>query len=179
MGELVCQAPPMSSWVQDVSGPLNAEQKAIADGIDAILERLNLPLLDVAASSAVADAKGFHVSLVHRNRPELTIDVSAFGNGEVFVLYGQEEESFRSRDVDMGRVWPFPGADHVQATLALVEYLLTGRVELRVWKRPLAVKTRSYWINEQGHHELFSRSSTWGPTLGWSREPEVYRFDFT
>ena len=176
---LLCQAVLVTSWIQDGVGSLNPEQQAVAEGLDAMLERLDLPHLDVAASSAVVDANGFHVTLVHRNRPEVTIDVEASGHGEVFVFYGQEEETFRSGDAHMGRVWPFPSADHVQATLALVEYLLTGRIELHVWKRPLAIKTRSYWINEHGQPELFSRASTVGPFLGWSRQPEIYRFDFT
>ena len=169
----------MTSWIQDVVGSLNPEQQAVAEGLDSILERLDLPHLDVAASSAVADTNGFHITLVHLNRPEFTIDVEASGHGEIFIFYGPEEESFRSKDADLGRVWPFPSADHVQATLALVEFLLTGRIELQVWKRPLAIKTRSYWINEHGQPELFLRGSTVGPFLGWSRQPEIYRFDFT
>jgi hypothetical protein len=169
----------MTSWIQNVVGSLNPEQQAVAEGLDAILKRLDLPHLDVAASSAVADANGFHVALVHRTRSEFTIDVEASGDGEILIFYGQEEISFRSEDAHMGRVWPFPSADHVQATLALVEHLLTGRIELQVWKRPLAIKTRSYWINEHGQPELFSRASTVGPFLGWSRQPEIYRFDFT
>jgi hypothetical protein len=169
----------MTSWIQNGVGSLNPEQQAVAEGLAAILERLDLPHLDVAASSAVADPNGLHVSFAHRNRPEFKIDVEASGHGETFVFYGQEEEWFRSQDADMGRVWPFPSPDHVQATLALVEYLLTGRIELQVWKRPLAIKTRSYWINEHGQPELFSRASTIGPVFGWSRQPEIYRFDFT
>lgn len=169
----------MASWIQDSVGSLNPEQQAIAEGLDAILERLDLPHLDVGASSAVADAGGLRVGLVHRSRPEFTIAVEAWGRGEVFVFYGQEEESFRSKDSQMGRVWPFPSADHVQTTLAFVEYLLTGRIELHVWKRPLARNTRSYWINEQGRLELFSRATTVGPILGWSRQPQIYRFNFT
>jgi hypothetical protein len=169
----------MTSWIQNVEGSLNREQQAVAEGLDAILERLDLPHLDVAASSAVVDANGFRVSLVHRNRPEFTIDVEASGHGEMFVFYGPEEESFRSEDADMGRVWPFPSADHVRATLALVEFLLSGRIELQLWKRPLAIKTRSYWINEHGQPELFGRASTVGPFFGWSRQPEIYRFNFT
>lgn len=169
----------MTSWIQNSVGSLNTEQQAVAESLDAILEPLDLPHLDVAASSAVVDANGFRVTLVHRTRPEFTIDVESSGDGEIFVFYGQEEVSFRSEDVDMGRVWPFPSADHVGAALALVELLLTGRVELQVWKRPLAVKTRSYWINDQGRPELFLRGGTVGPFLGWSRQPEIYRFDFT
>ena len=169
----------VTSWIPTGVESLNPEQRALADGLDAILERLDLPSLDVPASSAAADANGFYVSLVHRSRPELTIDVVASGRGEVFISYGPEEESFRSEDTHRGRVFPFPSADHVQATLALVEYLLTGRIELHVWKRPLAIKTRSYWLNEHGEPELFSRAGTVGPFLGWSRHPGVYRFDFT
>jgi hypothetical protein len=113
----------MTSWIQNVTGSLNPEQRVVAEGLDEILERLDLPHLDVAASSAVADANGFRVSLVHRNRPQFTIDVDAIGDGEIFIFYGQEEVSFRSKDADMGRVWPFPSEDHVQATLGLVEFL--------------------------------------------------------
>ena len=121
-----------TSWIQDGVGSLNPEQQAAAEGLDAILERLDLPHLDVAASSAVADANGLRVS-VHRNRPRRDVH-----------LCGPEEESFRPADAHMGRVWPFPSADYVQATLALVDSLLTERIELHVWKRPLAIKSRSY-----------------------------------
>lgn len=177
-GELPCQAVLMASWIQNGVRSLNLEQQAVAEGLDAILERLDLPNLDVAASSVVGDANRVHVSLVHRNRPELNIAVEASGNGEIFIFYGPEEEFFRSKDAELGRVWPFPSADHVGAALVLVEYLLTGRIELQVWKRPFAIKTRSYWINEHGQPELLSRASTLGPFLGWSRQPEIYRFDF-
>ena len=176
--ETLWQTESMTSWIRDVAGPLNPEQQAVSEGLAAMLERLDPPQLDVTASLAVASANGFHVTLVHRNRPEFTIDLDASGHGEIFVFYGQVEEHFRSQDADEGRVWAFPSADHVQATLSLVEYLLTGRVELRVWKRPLAVKTQSYWINDDSQLELFLRSGTMGPFFGWSRQPEIYRFDF-
>ena len=176
--ETLWQAECMTSWIRDVAGPLNPEQQAISEGLAAILERLDPPQLDVTASSAVASANGFHVTLVHRNRPEIRVDVGVSGHGEIFVFYGREEEHFRSQDADEGREWAFPSANHVQATLSLVEYLLTGRVELWVWKRPFAVKKRSYWINDDGQLELWLRSATIGPFFGWSRQPEIYRFDF-
>ena len=169
----------MTSWILKVEGALNPEQRAVAEGLAAILERLNPPHLDVAGSSVVADTNGFHVTLLHSNRPELRGDVDASGGGEIIVSYGVEHEHFRSEDAEAGRVWPFPSEDHIQATLTLVECLLTGRIELQVWKRPLGVKTRSYWINEDGQAELFLRGGTAGPYFGWSRTPEIYRFDYT
>jgi len=185
VGRLLCvirwlwQAVHMTSWLLEVEGPLNPEQRAVAGGLAAILERLNPPHLDVAGSSVVADTNGFHVTLLHSNRPELRVDVDASGGGEIVVSYGAEHEHFRSEDAETGRVWPFPSEDHIQATLTLVECLLTGRIELQVWKRPLGVKTRSYWINEDGQAELFLRGGTVGPYFGWSRTPEIYRFDYT
>ena len=170
----------MTGWIRDFAGPLNPEQQAVADGLTAIVERFALPQLDVAASSSVADAGGFHATFVHRKNPELRVDVYAGGpGGEIVVGYGNEHENFRSQDAVEGLVFPFPSGDHIQATLSLVESLLTGRVELHVWKRPLAIRTRSYWINEDGKPELFLRGGTVGPFFGWSREPEIYRFDFT
>lgn len=167
----------MVEWLESVTG-LNEEQQAVADGLAAVLKRLNPSQLDVTRCSAVLHGNGFHIVLAHRNG-EYRIDIDADGNGESVVSYGLEHEHFRWEDADVGRVWPFPSDDHVQATLALVEYLLTGRVELHVWKRPFAIKTRSYWINDQGEAELFLRGGTVGPFFGWSRTPEVNRFDFT
>lgn len=169
----------MTSWLLKGIASLAPDQRAVAEGVAAILERLDLPYLDVAGCSAVADANGLHVTLQHRRRPGLRIDVIAGDGGEIVVSYGLEHEHFRYEDAQVGRVWPFPSEDHVGATLALVEYLLTGRIELHVWKRPLAITTRSYWINDAGQRELFLRGGTVGPFFGWSRTPEVYRFDFT
>jgi len=168
----------MTAWIHEVTGSLNAEQRAVADGLVAEVERLDPAQLDAGASSAVADENGFHITLAHRHRPEFNIVVDAGGHGEVVVSYGHEHETFRSEDAEVGRVWPFPSEDHVQATLALVGSLLTGRVELHVWKRLLGVKTRSYWINEDGQPELFLRGFNGGPFFGWSRTPQTYRFDF-
>ncbi len=169
----------VTEWIRDVAGPLNDEQQRILDGLAAILRRLDLPQLDTGASSTVVDASGLHVKLVHRSRPDLSFEVNAPGNGEVFVFYGQVEEHFRSQDRVDGRVWPFPSEDHVQATLSMIEGLLSGRIELQVWKRPLATKSRTFWINQNEERELTLRSGTVGLFLGWSRQPEVYRFDFT
>jgi hypothetical protein len=159
---------------------LNRELRTIAEGLSAIVERLQLPLLDLASSSVVGDDDdGLHATLTHARRPELGVEVIADGHGEIVVSFGYEHEHFRSDDAMAGRVWPFQGADHVQATLTFVEGLLTGRVELQVWKRPFSVKVRSFWTGEDGRAELFLRSSTVLPVLGWSRTPETYRFDFT
>ena len=168
----------MTSWLLSTLPELNPEQQALVEGIAAILERLDPPLLDAAGSSAIADANGLHVILMHADRPDMRVDVDADGHGEIVVSYGYEHEHFRSEDLAVGRVWPFPSADHVQATLTLVECLLTGRVELEVWKRPLGVKTRSYWLNDDGEAELFLRGGTVGPYFGWSKTPKTYRFDF-
>jgi len=169
----------VASWTLGVPGELNPEQRAIAEGLAAILERLNPPHLDVTGTSVVTDTNGFHVTLQHNTRPELEVVVAASGDGEIVVSYGVEHEHFRSEDAGVGRVWPFPSNDHVEATLTLVECLLTGRVELHVWKRPLGIRTHSYWINEEGQPELFLRGGTFGPYLGWSRTPAIHRFDFT
>ncbi len=168
----------MTSWILKIAASLNPEQRAVAEGLDALVERLDPPHLDLAESSAVADANGLHVTLIHTIRPEFRIDVDTDGRGEIVVSYGYEHEHFRSEDSAVGRVWPFPSADHIEATLALVEYLLTGRIELQVWKRPFGVRTHSFWINDDGRAELFLRGGTVGPYFGWSRTPQIYRFDF-
>lgn len=169
----------MTSWIPGNVESLNPEQQAIAEDLAAIIDRLDLPHLDVAASSVAGSADGLHVTLIHTNRPDLRVDVDADVHGEVIVSYGVEHEHFRSEDATDGRVWPFPSTDHIEATLTLVECLLTGRVELHIWKRPFGVKTRSFWINDNGQPELFLRSGTVGPFIGWSRAPEIHRFDFT
>ncbi|MDJ0924633.1 MAG: hypothetical protein QNJ77_08730 [Acidimicrobiia bacterium] len=168
----------MTSWILAVVPLLNPEQRELAEGLATLIGSLDPPLLDVEESSAVADGNGFHVALVHANRPEMRVDIDADGHGEIVVSYGYEHEHFRSEDASVGRVWPFPSADHIQGVLTLVDYLMTDRIELHVWKRPLGVRTRSYWINDDGEAELFLRGGTVGPFLGWSRTPEIYRFDF-
>jgi hypothetical protein len=151
---------------------MNPEQRTLAEGLAAILERVKPRHLDAGESSAVVNGASLHVTLIHDSCPELRIDVDAGGDGEVAVSYGLEHEHFSSQDAHDGRVWPFPSEDHMQATLAMVEYLLTGRIELWVWKRPLGIRTRSSWINDEGRPELFLRGGTAGPYLGWSRSPK-------
>jgi hypothetical protein len=169
----------MTGWVMAAAESMNPEQRTLAEGLAAIIERVKPPHLDVEKSSAGVTGTSFHVTLIHDSCPELRIDVDAGGDGEVAVSYGHEHEHFSSGDAQDGRVWPFPSEDHIRATLALVEYLLTGRIELWVWKRPLGIRTRSYWINDQGYPELFLRGGTAGPYFGWSRSPKVYRFDYS
>lgn len=120
---------------------------------------------------------GLEICLVHRQDAEQTIEIYATA-GEIVVSYGPEHEHFRPSDPADGRVWPFPSGDEVEGAATLVEGLLTGRIELEVWKRPLAVKTRSYWRDDTGQRRLFLRGSTVGSYFGWSREPEEIRFDF-
>lgn len=158
---------------------LNPELQAIAEGLSAIVERLSLPQLDLAKSSVDGDADGLDATLTHAQCPELGIAVIADGHGEIVVSYGKEHEHFRSDDATSGKVWPFPSGDHIHASLTFIEGLLTGRVELQVWTRPLVVKTHSFWTGKDGRAELFLRSSTLLPVLWWSRTPEIYRFDFT
>jgi hypothetical protein len=90
----------MASWILEVQGALNPEQRAVAEGLAAILERLNPPHLDVAGSSVVADTGGFHVTLLHNNRTELRVDMDASGGGEIIVSYGEEHQHFRSEDAE-------------------------------------------------------------------------------
>jgi hypothetical protein len=178
VGEL-WQAVDMTSWILAAAESLNSEQRTLAEGLAAMIERVKPPHLDVAESSVVTGANRFHVTLMHDSCLELRIDVDAAGDDEVAVSYGLEHEHFSSRDAEDGRVWPFPSEDHIETTLTLVEFLLTGRIELWVWKRPLGIRTRSYWIDDEGHPELFLRGGTAGPYFGWSRSPKIYRFDYT
>jgi len=169
----------MTSWITAELDQLNQEQRGLAERLDAVVTHVDLPLLDVAASSARLDSRSFHVRFAHRTTPQLAIDIDAPGDGEFIVSYWEEHESFRKGDAADGRVWPFASDDPLQATLSLVEALLTGRIELHVWRRPLAIRTRSFWINDEGESELFLRGGTVGPYFGWTRTPDVYRFDYT
>ncbi len=172
------QAMPVTLLPNNV-GLLNSELRAFAEGLSALVERLQFPHLDIERSSVVGDADGLHFTLVHARRPELGVEAIADGHGEIIVSYGHEHEHFRSNDATSGMVRPFQSGDHVQTTLTFVEGLLTGRVELQLWKRPFGIKLRSFWTGEDGKAELFLRSSTVLPVFGWSRTPEIYRFDFT
>lgn len=157
---------------------MNTEQRTVAVGLSEVLERLEPRSLDLARSTAAADDTVLRVVLAHRTRPELTIELHA-SRGEIVVSYGHEHEHFRSDDAASGRVWPFSSGDHVDTALAFVDGLLAGRIELHVWKRPLAVRTTSFWIDDEGDARPFLRGATMVPMVGWSRTPEVYRFDFT
>ena len=174
------QAVPVTSWIRNVTEPLNSDQQLLLDGLAAVVEQQELAQLDAAASSTVALSGGLHLTFVHRTDTELNIDVDHSAPGdEIIVSYGPEHLNFRSDDARAGLVFPFPSNSHLEATLALVQSLLTGRVELHLWKRPFSIKTRSYWVDDDGQPVLFARTGTLGPFFGWSRGPKVYRFDFT
>jgi hypothetical protein len=169
----------MLSWLDPVSSETpNREQRALQDGVAEILERLRPSRLDPERSSATLKSGSLGLDFAHRTQPELGILVTADGAGEIVVSYGEEHEHFTADDAAHGRVWPFPCADHLEAALSLIEGLMSGRVELQVWRRPLAVRTRSYWCDDRGRPQLFLRASSLGPYVGWRREPEIRVFDY-
>jgi hypothetical protein len=166
----------MAGWLPELRGRLDPNETALVDGLTDLLNGLRLPALDVDASEAVKDENGLHIALAHQVRGRI-VNVEAVG--EIVVSYGVEHGHFAADDAEIGRVWPFRADDHIAQALSFLRYLLTGRIELHVWRRPAAVKTRSYWIAEDGSRELFLKGGTVGPFFGWSKVPEIIRFDFT
>jgi len=146
---------------------------ALTDGLD----RLQPPALDRDASSIRVDAEMVTITLVHATDAARNVSVVVFGD-EAVVSYGEEHEHFRSDHEDVpGQIGPFRTPGMAPKLVAFLEALMTGRIELHVWKRPLWVRTRSYWVNEGGKRELFLRGGTAWPTLGWSG-PTVRTFGF-
>jgi len=168
---------PAGHWLRDgLNVSEDPDLETFIDGLGALLDELQLPALDLGASTVETSRSGVHVGLSHRHDGR-TVDIAVVG--EIVVSYGPEHEHFASDDADLGRVWPFEEDTHVAQAISFIRYLLTGRIEVDVWRRPLALKTRSYWIGEDGQRELFLRGGTIGPFFGWSRTPETHTFDFT
>ncbi len=164
-----------SAWLRPLIDELDGPSRDFCSYLADLLDELELPALDTARCRARAMDGGHEITLAHRNGDTVEIAVM----DEIVVSYGVEHEHFARDDTDLGRVWPFHEDGHIAQALEFVGYLMTGRIELHVWRRPLAIKTRSFWIADDGRPELFLRGSTIGPFFGWSSEPEIYRFDFT
>ena len=167
---------PITARLRATLDSSNADASIFVAGLADLLDELQLPMLDDHASEVEQTEVGVHLMLSHRERGQI-VSIVAFD--DVVVSYGPEHEHFEWENAEVARVWPFHEDDHVAQALAFIRYLVTGRIELDVWYRPLAVKTRSYWIDDEGNRQLFLRGGTVGPFFGWSKEPEVQRFDFT
>lgn len=167
---------PLTARLRSVQRSLDPDESGFVLGLADLLDELALRMLDDAASEVTRGEVGAEIVLAHRERGRI-VWIESFG--DVVVSYGAEHEHFEWEDAEVGRIWPFHEDDHVAQALSFVRYLVTGRIELDVWYRPLAVKTRSYWIDEDGDRQLFLRGGTLGAFFGWSKEPEVQRFDFT
>jgi len=153
------------------------ETSRFLDALPDLLDRLQPQALDHDASSVCAEAEMVTISLVHATDTARSLSVVLFGD-EAVVSYGEEHEHFRSNHEDGPRqVGPFLTRGMVPKLLSFLEALMADRIELHVWKRPLWIRTRSYWVNEAGERELFLRGGTVLPTLGWSG-PTVRRFGY-
>ena len=75
-------------------------------------------------------------------------------------------------------MWPFDQGDFTATSLFFIEQLLVGRIRVEVLRRPFQIKTRTYWLNEDGQPELFLRSGTFLPVMGWSRTPRIEQINF-
>ena len=167
---------PITARLRATLDALDPDESIFVSGLADLLDELQLPMLDDDASEVEQTEVGVDVVLAHRERGEI---VSIGWYGDVVVSYGPEHDHFEWEDAEMGRVWPFQEDDHVAQALAFIRYLVTGRIELDVRYRPFAVNTRSYWIDDEGNRQLIVRGGTIGPFFGWTREPDVQRFDFT
>ena len=164
-----------SGWLRGLE-PSDPEEARFLGVLADVLDELSLPALDTARSRVTRTGYGVRIQLAHRKRGTI-VDIE--GPGEIVVSYGVEHDHFAADDAELGRVWPFPEADHISQAVSFIRYLVTGRIVLHVWRRPFAVKTRSYWIADDGSAELILRGGTIGPFFGWSRRPEIHHFDFT
>ncbi len=153
------------------------EASRLLDALPDLLDRLQPQALDRDASSVCVEAEVVTISLVHATDAARSLSMVLFGD-EAVVNYREEHEHFRSNHEDgPGQVGPFLAPGMVPKLLSFLEALMTDRIELHVWKRPLWVRTRSYWVNEAGERELFLRGGTVSLTLGWNG-PTVRRFGY-
>lgn len=158
-------------------GSLSDQQRSFLEALEDVLDRVQPSTINRTESEIKPYHRGVHIAIAHRSGPDysLLLDVA---DDEVTVSFGSEHEHFSRNDAEMGRVWPFDQGDFLATALFFVEQLLTGRVRVEVLKRPLQVKTRSYWINDEGVPELFMRGGTVLPVLGWSRSPRIEQISF-
>lgn len=153
------------------------ETKKMLAAMGDLLDRLRPTALDSNASRVERDADTVSVSLVHSTDEARNLVLTMFGD-EAVVSYAEEHQHFRSDHGDGPRqVGPLAIPGMVPKLVAFVEALMSGRIELHVWYRPMSVRTRSYWVNDAGERELFVRSSTLLPTLRRSG-PEIRTFGY-
>jgi len=153
------------------------ETRALLVALAELLDRLQPATLDRAGSYLECDDETISASLVHAADEARNLAIVMFGD-EAVVSYGEEHEHFRSDHVDeLEQVGPLATPGMVPKLVAFLEALMTGRIELHVWNRPMWVRTRSYWINDAGTREIFLRGGTLLPSLRWSG-PRVRTFDF-
>ena len=170
---------PLEHWFGKSSDlcSLSAPPREFLETLYDLLERVQPPTVDRIASEIKPYGRGAHVSIAHSMNPDysLLLDVT---DDEVVVSFGSEHEHFSRDDHDLGRVWPFDRGSFVATSLFFIEQLLTGRIRVEILRRPFQIKTRAYWLNDEGELELFLRGGTILPIVGWSRSPEVEQISF-
>lgn len=165
----------MPAWLTDSAGALENAEQAFIDGLANLLDALDLPALDTPSCGVVC-VNGVHITLAHLDG-QRTIQISLAD--EIVVSYGLEHDHFAWEDVEPAPGRPFSGTDSTSRALSFIRDLITGRIELRVTRRPFFVSTVSYRVDDDGELHRFLRGGTVGPFFGWKREPEIHRFDFT
>ncbi len=170
---------PLERWFGKSSdlGSLSAPQREFLDTLCDLLERVQPPAVDRAAAEIKPYGQGAHVRIAHSLNPDdsLLLDIT---DDEVVVSFGSEHQHFGRDDHNRGQVWPFDRGSFVATSLFFIELLLTGRIRVEVLRRPFQIKTRAYWLNGEGQLELFLRSGTILPIVGWSRIPGVEQISF-
>lgn len=162
----------------DLPDDVDALTRQLLDELEALLDAIAPTQLDAGRSTIEPGVGGISIELRHRDKPELTVGIEAFGE-EVVVNYGEEHEHFDVEHEFMDfAVGPLATDRMVPRVTAFLEALLTGRIELHVTHHMFYVKTLSYWINDAGERERFLSGGTVIPTFKWSREPIVRTFDF-
>ena len=156
---------------------LSTPLRHFLEGLNDVLDRVQPMLVDRFASEIRPYRRGISLTIAHSEEPDHSLLLDASDN-EVTVSYGSEHEHFAHDDSDIDRVWPFDKGDHIATSLFFVEQLFVGRIRVEVLRRPLQIKTRSYWLNDDGRPELFVRGGTFLPVFGWSRTPDVEQISF-
>lgn len=154
---------------------LTGVQRRVVDDVADLIDRVEPTKLDLDESSAHSHGDDVHIELAHLD-PTQSIGVYVSADDQIVVDYGPEHQGFHPSDP--WELWPTEGRDHVAAMLALVDALLTGRLDLQVWSRPWMSRIHTVLRDGDGSEALVGRSGTIRPSLRWSRQPTVHHFDF-
>lgn len=166
----------MTDWLRDsIDQSWTHPERQMAEDVADLLDELAPAALDPSRSSVTRDEVGLHIALFHRERgPIVEID----DVGEILVSYGDADDRWAWEYVEQSWL-PWEESNPLDGMMRFVRYLLTGRIQLEVRRRPWGVSARSFIVDRAGNRQLFIRGGTVRPYFRWQNEPDRMTFDFT